>query len=90
MVSRGTFFLSYGSDTLQKHTGCCAYSLRSLFPTPWKALSISHMSKLRFKSKIFPSFTNPDIKNLVTSSCNSSAGGWSGSRGYREKITMLP
>lgn len=60
------------------------------FPTPWKTLSISHMSKLRFKSKIFPSFTNPDIKRLVTSSCNSSAGGWSGSRGYREKITMLP
>ena len=90
MVSRGTFFLSYGSDTLQKHTGCCAYSLRSLFPTPWKTLSISHMSKLRFKSKIFPGFTNPDIKSLVTSSCNFSAGGWSGSREYREKITMLP
>ena len=48
------------------------------------------MSKLRFRSKIFPDLTNPDIKRLVTSSCNFAAGGWSGSRGDREKITMLP
>lgn len=59
-------------------------------PTPWKTLSISHMSKLRFRSKIFPDLTNPDIKRLVTSSCSSSTGGWSGSSGYSEKITILP
>ena len=84
------FFLSYGSETLQKHAGCCAYSFRSFSPTLWKTLSISHMSKLRFRSKIFPDLTNPDIKRLVTSSCSSSTGGWSGSSGYSEKITILP
>ena len=50
----GPFFLLYGK--------LCRFI--------WKTLSISHMSKLRFRLKIFPIFTKPVINRFVTNSCN--------------------
>ena len=44
------------------------------------------MSKFRFRLKIFPNLTNPDINRFVTNSCSSSTGGLSGRRGYMKKI----
>lgn len=90
MVSRSmVLFVVRLGDVAEACRMLCV-QLSVLFPHPWKTLSISHMSKLRFRSKIFPDLTNPDIKRLVTSSCSSSTGGWSGSSGYSEKITILP
>ena len=90
MVSRSmVLFVVRLGDVAEACRMLCV-QLSVLFPHPWKTLSISHMSKLRFRSKIFPDLTNPDIKRLVTSSCSFSTGGWSGSSGYSEKITILP
>ena len=84
------FFLSYGSDTLQKHAGYYAYCFRSFFPTIWNTLLIRRISKLRFRLMTFPNLLKPDINRFVTNSCSSSTGGLSGSSGYMEKIMNVP